>query len=474
MMWKLDNYGNASAIITENGKKYSYAKVATECEALAAAMGPERCLVFSLCCNEPGSLLGYITFINYKKVPLLVEAGLDRQLLFQLIMAYKPDYLWIPQACCSDFSSYKPIYTALEYVLLKTPFEKVYPLYEELGLLVTTSGSTGSPKLVRQSYGNIRSNTESIIEYLEINSTDRPITVLPMQYIFGLSILNTHLYAGASIILTKKTIMEKEFWRQFKDYGATSLSGVPYIYEMLNKLRFFQMNLPSLKTMTQAGGKLSPELHRKFAEYAEQTDKRFYVMYGATEATARMGYLPYQHSLAKYGCMGIAIPGGTFSLINEKGDIIDKPYIVGELLYKGPNVTLGYAECGKDLAKGDERQGILTTGDMAKRDIDGYYTIVGRKKRFLKIFGNRINLDEVEQLVKNAFPDIDCACGGIDDALYVFLTDAAREKDVITFLTGKTGLNRIAFHPIILKSIPQNESRKTLYSTLSQYYVSHQ
>lgn len=180
--------------------------------------------------------------------------------------------------------------------------------------------------------------------------------------------------------------MQREFWQQLGDYKATSLSGVPYTFEMLDRLRFYRRDLPNLRTMTQAGGKLLPELHKKFAEYAEQTGKKFVVMYGQTEATARMSYLPPEKCLEKVGSMGVAIPGGRFFLINENGEIITEAERVGELVYEGDNVTLGYAVRGEDLAKGDERHGRLETGDMAKFDKDGYFYIVGRKSAFENIW----------------------------------------------------------------------------------------
>jgi len=270
---------------------------------------------------------------------------------------------------------------------------------------------------------------------------------------------------GASIIFTQKTLMEKEFWTVFKEYEATSFGGVPYIYEMLDKLRFFRMDLPSLQTMTQAGGKLSPELHRKFAEYAGEKNKKFIVMYGQTEATARMSYLPAEKSIDKYGSMGIAIPGGEFSLIDENGNDINKNDVVGELVYKGDNVTLGYAECGSDLKKGDEFGGVLVTGDMAKRDSDGIYYITGRKKRFLKIFGNRVNLDESERMIKTKF-NIECACSGVDDKMSVFITKNALKKDIKDYFSTKTGLHFSAFEIYVISEIPKNEAGKTLYSAL--------
>jgi len=373
--------------------------------------------------------------------------------------------LWLPSRMANQFE-YESVWSVWDYSLLKTKYNQAFALHDDLALLLTTSGSTGSPKLVRQSYKNILANTQSIVEYLELADNERPITTLPMNYTYGLSIINSHLYVGASIILTNKTLVQKEFWQQCKDFEATSLAGVPYTYEMLDKLRFFRMEVPSLRTMTQAGGKLSPDLHKKFAEYAEKNNKRFIVMYGQTEATARMSYLPHNKALEKIGSMGIAIPGGEFSLIDANGAIINEVDVTGELIYKGDNVALGYAEQGADLAKGDEFNGVLFTGDMAKKDTDGFYYIVGRKKRFLKIFGSRVNLDETERMIRTAFPDIDCACTGIDDQMTVFITAEAQIKNVSSFFHEKTGLHPIAFHVQCIEKIPRNESEKILYSAL--------
>lgn len=470
MMWKLDDYKDNIAVIGEAGQTYTYSHLNHECGKVAYHVKSGRCLVFCLCANEVGSLLGYVAFVNSRIVPLLLDAHLDRGLLAELIEHYKPDYLWLLSGMASEFPSYEPEYSSHGYSLIKTGYKGAYPIDSSLALLLTTSGSTGSPKLVRQSYENIHSNTESIVEYLDLNETERPITTLPMSYTYGLSILNTHLYVGASIIMTEKTLMQKEFWQQFKEFQATSFAGVPYIYEMLDKLRFFRMDLPSLRTMTQAGGKLTPELHKKFAEYARDNGKRFVVMYGQTEATARMSYLPYEKSLEKYGSMGIAIPGGKFSIIDIDGKEITEPEVTGELVYEGKNVTLGYAERGEDLIKGDERHGRLVTGDMAKRDSDGYYYIVGRKKRFLKIFGSRVNLDETERLVKVRFNNAECACAGVDDKMYVFVTDKTLVPEVHQFLAEKTGLNHVAFTVKCIDSIPKNDSGKTLYIELEKYY----
>ena len=446
-----------TAVVTDDGRGLSYAELKRMTDEWAAKV-PPRALVFLLVENNLDSLVAYVACLNHGIVPLMLDAKIDGQLLQRFIEVYRPDYIWRPGG--------------EGYVLekgQKTEDERQRMIYDNLALLLTTSGSTGSPKLVRQSYKNIKANTQSIVAYLKLDSTERPITTLPMNYTYGLSIINSHLAVGATILLTEKSIMQREFWNFFTEQGATSFGGVPYTYEMLDKLMFFRRKLPSLRTMTQAGGKILPALHRKFAEYAQREGKNFVVMYGQCEATARMSYLPPERALDKVGSMGVAIPGGRFELVKglgsgEVGKLGSEE--VGELVYYGDNVTLGYAECAEDLAKGDERHGRLETGDMARIDEEGFYYIVGRKKRFLKIFGNRVNLDETERLIKGQFRDLDCACGGVDDKMKIFITDQAQVQTVRDFVAEKTHLNFTAFDVQFLATIPKNASGKTLYSEL--------
>ena len=467
-IWNLQDYKEKTAIIDELGKEMTYGMLDTEANALAGRVG-HRCLVFSLCRNEIGSLLGYIGFVNNGIVPVMVSSHLEETLLTNLLETYSPEFLWVPKDQTEQFPDMSIEYEAYDYALLKTEYEKKYPLFEELALLITTSGSTGSPKLVRQSYTNLLDNAQSIAEYLKLDDTERPITTLPMNYVYGLSIINSHYLVGATLLLTDKGLMQKEFWSFFKDAEATSFGGVPYTYEMLDKLRFYRMKLPSLRTMTQAGGKITPELHEKFAAYAAEQGKNFVVMYGAAEATSRMGYLPPEKAVEKKGSMGIPIPGGKFTLIGEDGREVTEPLTTGELVYEGRNVTLGYAEKGEDLILGDERHGILQTGDMAQFDQDGFYYIVGRKKRFLKIYGNRVNLDEIDRMIKGEY-EIEVASAGVDDHMYIFVTDSKKADLVREFVVEKTKLNPAAFKVIVIDEIPKNDSGKTLYKELVKYY----
>ena len=470
-MWNFEQFKNNVAIIDEYGTDVSYEDLIEFGDKVASVIS-ERSLVFVMCTNSIGSVAGYASFVNKGMVSVLLNAHLEKELLDNLVETYKPEYIWVPTEMCTEYEKYNAqnVFSEYGYTLLKTTFDANYELYDELCIMLTTSGSTGSPKFVRQSYKNVESNAKSIVQYLELNSSERPITTLPMNYTYGLSIINSHFMVGATLLVTDNGLMQKEFWKFFKGAEATSFGGVPYTYEMLERLRFFKMELPSLRYMTQAGGKLTPELHKKFAEYAEQKNVKFIVMYGQCEATARMGYLPAEKSLEKYGSMGIAIPGGKFKLIDVNGNDITEPHVTGELVYYGSNVTLGYAECGQDLIKGDERFGELCTGDMAQFDEDGYYYIVGRKKRFLKIYGNRVNLDEVDRMIKTKFDNIDVASAGIDDHMYIFVTEERYANDVVKFVVEKTGLNPAAFQSIVIDSIPKNDAGKTLYKELTKYY----
>lgn len=471
MIWNFDEYKYNAALRDEAGAELTYEQLMESGRMIFSAIG-RRCLVFSFCENSVGSVVGYTAFVNNGIVPVLLNSHMDRELAGELITRYKPSYLWAPVVQATDFEQYQAemILEMFGYMLMRIFFDVEYPLHKNLCLLLTTSGSTGSPKFVRQSYTNVLENARSIVEYLQLNETERPITTLPMNYTYGLSIINSHFLVGATLLLTDKGLMQKEFWNFFKGQEATSFGGVPYIYEMLDRLRFYTMDLPSLRYFTQAGGKLTPELHRKFAENAQEKGTKFIVMYGQCEATARMGYLPAEKSLEKCGSMGIAIPRGKFHLIDVNGQDVTEPHVTGELVYEGANVTLGYAECGEDLIKGDERGGILKTGDMAQFDEDGYYYIVGRKKRFLKIYGNRVNLDEIDRLVKAHFDNIDCASAGVDDHMYLFVTDETIAEDVKSFVVHKTGLNPVAFKTIVIEEIPKNDAGKTLYRDLAKYY----
>lgn len=456
------SYSDRTAVVTEHGVSYTYSQLVEFGEKAASEPEP-RSLVFLVCENSFESVAAYIGFLRRRIVPVLVNPKIDEEMLELLINSYRPQYIFCPDGWYS-----KGIAVSVhgEYVLCRTDHKEKNILNEELAVLITTSGSTGSPKLVMQSYSNISANSSSIAEYLDIREDDRAITTMPMSYTYGLSIIQSHLLRGACIITTEKTLMDKSFWTLMKEQKATTFGGVPYIYEMLKRLRFRNMDLPSLRYITQAGGKLSKELALEFSEICRDKGIKLIIMYGQTEATARMSYLPWEYAFEKAGSMGIAIPGGKFRLKDENGADITVPDTVGELVYEGKNVTLGYALSAADLSKEDQRHGVLETGDMAKFDNDGFYYIVGRKKRFLKIFGNRVNLDETEGILnKEGFQ---CVCGGKDDCLKIYIVgaDENEQKRAVDFISEKIKLNRSAFRTVCIDEIPRNSSGKVQYSAL--------
>jgi acyl-coenzyme A synthetase/AMP-(fatty) acid ligase len=456
-------YGDAPALVSDKGEIVTYSDLTKAADVIGAALS-ERCLVLCVCSNNVESVVGYIGCLRHKAVPLLVNQGLDANMLNGLMKAYNPFYIFASLRMAEKYEDWQLILKFREYALFKTPFRHACSIHDDLALLLTTSGSTGSRKFVRQSFNNIISNATAIAKYLRITASDRPITTMPMSYTYGLSIINSHLLMGASILLTDKTFFDKEFWRFFKSHGATTFGGVPYTYKMLQKLQFRRMDLPSLKVLTQAGGRLDPTLAMEFAEVCNKKGVQFVVMYGQTEATARISYLPPEYAIRKAGSVGVVIPGGELVLMDESGGIIADSDVIGELVYKGPNVTLGYAETDSDLAKGDENDGILKTGDMAKRDADGFYYIVGRKKRFLKLFGNRVNIDELENILKSA--GFECACTGIDDSMVVF-TCSDDDAAIRDYLVANTMLN---LNGVTIKKVavfPRSESGKIIYSALN-------
>ena len=466
-MFSLDKYKSNSAVITDHGERLTYEELAVAAKVFADAV-PQKGLLFCQCENRLGSLVGYVACMEHHIPIVLLDGSKDLSVLQNLMAIYQPEYVWISTDKVEVVGG-ETIHGFASFSLQKMQYEVAVDkpeIHPELALCLTTSGSTGSPKFVRLSEKNVLANAESIAEYLEIDENERPVTTLPSYYSYGVSVINSHLIKGATLLLTEGTVAQRDFWNFMKEQKATSIAGVPYTYEMLKMMRFFRMDLPYLKTMTQAGGKLNKDIVKEYIEYAQKTGKRFFVMYGQTEATARMSYLPFENAMEKCASIGVAIPRGKFAIIDVNGNAIEESDVDGELVYTGPNVSLGYAECRADLAKGDENQGVLHTGDVARRDADGFYYITGRLKRFVKVWGNRCNLDATEQMVKAITTD--CACAGVDDKITVFVTEQGLEDKIVKLLMEKTGLNNKAFEVRVIASIPKSSSGKIQYAELQK------
>jgi acyl-CoA synthetase (AMP-forming)/AMP-acid ligase II len=456
------NSFSAQPCVTTQNTSYTYAEIIDFSESLAS-LYVNKSLVFLLCGNNEETLIGYLACLKSKSIPLLINENLDEKLLAKLILHYKPNYIWGRQLTTKSFSI---TYTWRNYNLQKLSTGIDHNFHNDLALLLMTSGTTGSSKLVRLSIENIESNTNSIIKALNICKLDKPITTLPFNYTYGLSIINSHLASGCELILTDSSIVNKEFWNLLTQKKATTFGGVPYTYQMLDRFGFEKMDLPSITKITQAGGKLTKELSLKFSQICSSKGIEFIVMYGQTEATARMSYLPNSHSISKAGSIGQAVPDGQFYLINKEGKKIDTPNVEGELIYAGPNVCLGYAENAFDLSNGDENNGILHTGDIAIVDEEGFYYIKGRIKRFIKVFGNRVSLDEIESLAaENGFK---CVCTGKEDKLIIVSEDNDSLAALNQTISKLTKIHPTSILVKYIDLIPRNEAGKVLYNELNQ------
>ena len=453
------------ALIANDSSTMTYSELLDVSAVFSRYLIP-RSLVLSLCENSIASVAGYCSFLNNQVVPILYSNKADLELIADALGTYTPRYLYIPSYRCEEFPSYDVIYRFRNYALLENRAVSLVHIHQDLGLLLSTSGSTGSRKLVRLSYNNIESNAKAIASYLGIDKYQRAITSLPMNYVYGLFVINSHLVSGATVLLTDDSVIMKSFWDFFKREHATSLAGVPWTFEQLKRIRFSRMELPTLQYITQSGGKFSYELQKEFADLLQAQGKKLFVMYGQTEGTGRMFYLPSELSGIKIGSIGKPLEIGRAELVDEEGHLLEEAESEGELVYYGTNVSMGYAETLYDLGKADENCGRLLTGDIAKRDEDGYYYIVGRKKRFLKIYGNRISLDEVDRLVKQKFCDVDCASTGQDDYLKVYIDQADVVSDVRQYISSVLNISEKNTTVDYISCIPKNESGKVIFAKL--------
>jgi long-chain acyl-CoA synthetase len=411
-------------------------------------------LGFVLCRNTLSTIAGYLAALQARDAVCLINADLHPTLRAELIARYRPDWILAPPDL-GDISGYRDRAQALDAMLWRAVEQDAAPISPDLALLLSTSGTTGSPKMVRLSYGNLQSNARSITEYLSLTSEERPICWLPVFYSFGLSIINSHLAAGATLLLTGSSVTQREFWDFFRTQRATSLSGVPHTYQILERIRLKDMTLPSLRTLTQAGGRLAPRLVVSFDGLARSRGWRFFVMYGQTEAAPRISYVPPERLANKIDSIGIAIPGGALATDSE----------TGELIYRGPNVMMGYAESRGDLERGDDSNGILRTGDISTVDADGFYRITGRLKRFAKLFGQRINLEEIERSVE-AVAMAPVACFVRDERLVICAEGDESDADLRRHLFDVFHIPYSATRAIWLKSLPRKPSGKVDHDQL--------
>lgn len=326
---------------------------------------------------------------------------------------------------------------------------------ERLAEIIFTSGSTGEPKGVMITHKNIIANTDSIIEYLKLTGDDVIEIVLPFYYCYGLSLLHTHLKVGGSIVFNNNFMFLGAVINDMKKYKCTGFAGVPSHFQvLLRKSKSFKSDsFPDLRYVTQAGGKL----HKVFIEefLVNQPDITFYVMYGQTEATARLSYMPPEHLVEKLGSLGKAIPGVTLELIDDKGEPLLESGVVGQLVAKGDNIMKGYL--GDEKGTADTlKDGWLHTGDLAYRDDDGFFFHTARLKEIIKVGGRRISPKEIEEVIVTFPGVVDCSISAIYDEI---LGEALKAEVVVADLKDpsmtESAFKKLCGEKLAMEKVPQ-------------------
>ncbi len=418
---------------------------------------PSRNLVFILCDYSIETVAFYYCMMTSHVVPLLLDKDLDADMLQNLVDLYQPRYLWGREERLSQLKEARPLKQVRDHLIAETGYDAP-EMDGRLALLLTTSGSTGSPKLVRLSYDNIRAEAAGAVLALKIVQDDKLATTLPMNYCYGLCLLHIHWMSGGTVCVTEHSLLHACFWEMIRRHGVTNFSGVPFSFEMLEKVHFFDKDVPSLRLLMVGGGGLSHEIWNTYCEQSASRGIRFYMGYGQTEVLAHViGFLSSPNG-ERWGCIGVPDPGVEAAIGKDN-----------ELIVCGACVCLGYAEAREDLAHGDDNHGVLHTGDIAYPDEDGFLYLRGRLKRFLKMTGARVSLDELEGLLGQAFSGCDFACVGQDDDLRVFHTGEVDARTIVRFCQTRLGMRRDAVTVRQIGEFPRNPAGKIMYQELERY-----
>ena len=394
----LENFKNNLALIDSENTKFTYLELIEKAKILSKKF-EKRSLILILMDNDLESVVSLIAADISNSVLMLIDKSINLIALENLIKTYEPKLIFLNKLNKKNLKGYSLVSEFYNYELVKKDnFSNNLIENDELFLLQTTSGSTGSPKNVKLSFKNLISNTQSIINALNITEKETAITTLPPSYVYGLSIINTHLKSGAKIVLNKNSVIEREFWDRIKNNKVTNFGGVPYTYELLIRIGLNKDNFKTINFTTQAGGYLDKNSKKRILEFYDRHKKTFFVMYGAAEATARMTCINSKFLKTKIESIGKPIINGKLSIQNENGKEILETGKKGELVYEGENIFIGYANSYADLNI-NKKVLRLKTGDIGFKDNEGYFYISGKKSRYVKVYGHRVNLDDIEKII---------------------------------------------------------------------------
>jgi acyl-CoA synthetase (AMP-forming)/AMP-acid ligase II len=448
-------------IEAQSGRTCTYGELDAASLLVEQALGGSKRLVFHVTDNKIASVASLLGSLRAGHAVALISptmAGVARTALDEL---YRPDFI-IGDKTAPKEEHYRPVFG------LQDSYERVLKdggnIHPDVGILLSTSGSTGSPKFVRLTNAGVVHNALAIREALSIGNHDVAYAHLQLHYSYGLSVLTSHLAAGAKIVLTNAGLMQPAFWADACTHEITHFPGVPFHYEMMLKLGFARLKLPKVAAMTQAGGRLALELQRKVHDWQSQNDGKFYVMYGQTEAAPRITTLQHEDLVAKIGSVGPALSGGKIDICGPDGASLPIGES-GEVFYRGPNVMMGYATCRGDLMSPDMLGGRLATGDLGRLDAEGCLFITGRASRFAKIAGLRIGLDEIEQALGAGF-----ATSSTDHKLIIWRLPTAQHlpEQVLDTMDSTFGIARSMCKVVDVDALPVRDNGKIDYKALQE------
>ena len=459
----LNKFGEKKAIVS-NYKEISYLEL--EKFSKINNFFNKNSLVLLLNDNSIESVMLYVLLMKSKNASLmLIENNTNEKSISEILKNYQHDYIFLPKEKFKFLNnSFDIIKEIGHFLVLKNKRNKIIDVNISNKLLLTTSGSLGSSKFVSLSLKNLKFNSSQIVEYLKIKNNDNIITTMPMSYSYMLSIINTHLETGATVFINKNSILQRDFWDYFKKKKINSFSGVPYHFQILEKNNFKFLRTNDLKYITCAGGSLDQRIIKKIHAFCIKRKVKFYSMYGQTEASPRISYLPYNNLKEKLSSIGRGLRGTTIWLEDKNGKKIKTANKIGELVCRGKNVFNGYCTSRKDLTKKIKKNKILKTGDLAYYDKDKFFFICGRKSRIAKIFGIRINLDELEKKMYKEYKRVICKSEG--NKIYFFTKNKINKNKLMKIAEKITMQNRSAFEIITLNKFPMTNSGKIKYSSL--------
>jgi len=416
--------------------------------------------------NDCEGLIAYLAAIEAGHAVAMLNPELDPVLSDKLIALFQPDFIIAPRSHTPEpTAGYREIETPHRgQALLRVDAPNRYDIHPDLSLLISTSGSTGSPKLVRLSWRNLESNAWQIIQALRHTERDRTMITAPIFNGYGQSVVHTMLLSGGSLALTRARLVSREFWDTAREAECDAIGGTPFFYQTLDRLDLDSLNVPLLKKFVQIGGRLPGHLVQKFHANLQARGGELHLMYGQAEATARISGLPPELLPEDGRSVGFALRGGQLWVENDGRECIDGEE--GEFVYRGPNVMMGYAHRAEDLGNGDELGGRVATGDLGYRDSRGLFYITGRQSRFVKLYGWRVSLDEVEEMLSHAAT---VAAISEEDRLVIYAErPGATLSDAVDRLADRLNLHRAGFEIRGIETIPRLANGKVDYRSLTR------